>query len=226
MTLAVSRSLSAALRESTAVAHEQAEGSTFVGALLGGDLPLAAYTALVAQNHAIYTALEAVAPRWRAHPVAGPFVIDALTRVPSLEVDLAALLGPSWRAAAPALVQPATMVYVAHLHTVAGVSAPAFVAHHYVRYLGDLSGGQIIGRRVHDLFGDVGRSFYEFAAIPKIKPFRDHYRSLLDAVPLDGSGRSALLDEAVVAFDLNRAVFADLAAVSASFAGSFPATGL
>lgn len=212
MTSVVSLPLSRALRESTASAHEQAEGSSFVADLLGGRLPLAAYTALVVQNHAVYTALEAVTPRWQRHPVAGPFVLDVLLRLPSLEADLAALLGPEWSRAAGELVQPATVAYVARLQAAAGSSSAAFVAHHYVRYLGDLSGGQIIGRRVHDLFGDVGRSFYEFAAIPRIKPFRDDYRTLLDAVPLDDRGRAALLDEAVLAFELNRAVFGDLAA--------------
>ncbi len=210
--------LSAALRVATAPAHAQAEGSSFVADLLGGVHPLAAYTALVAQNHAIYTALEAVTPRWRDDVVAGPFVLDALLRLPSLERDLAALLGPVWRTAAAGMVQPATVAYVEHLHDVAGGWAPGFVAHHYVRYLGDLSGGQVVGRRMGELFGPAGSSatsFYAFAAIPKIKPFRDDYRARLDALPLEGDERRRMLDEAVLAFELNRAVFVDLAAFAA-----------
>ncbi|MHA3703861.1 biliverdin-producing heme oxygenase [Jatrophihabitans sp. YIM 134969] len=210
------RPLSVALREATAEAHERAEGSAFVADLLGGRHVLEAYTALVAQNHAIYTALEAVTPRWADDPVAGPFVRRELLRVPSLEQDLSALLGSSWRSAAAELVQPATKVYVDHLRDVAGAWAPGFVAHHYVRYLGDLSGGQVVGRRVRDVFGTAGAaavSFYAFDEIPAVKPFRDDYRSRLDALPLGSGERARMLDEAVVAFGLNRAVFVDLAAV-------------
>ena len=140
--------LSAALREATAVAHERAEGSAFVADLLGGRYPLAAYTALVVQNHAIYTALEAVSAAWPGDAVAGPFLLPELVRLPSLERDLGSLLGPTWRAEAQRLVQPATVAYVDRLHEVAGSWAGGFVAHHYVRYLGDLSGGQVVGRRV------------------------------------------------------------------------------
>lgn len=207
--------LSTALREATAVAHERAEGSRFVSDLLGGAYPLAGYTALVAQNHAVYTALEAVTPAWRDDPVAGPFVLDALLRLPSLEADLAVLLGPGWRAASRALLQPATVTYVDHLYEVAGSWAAGFVAHHYVRYLGDLSGGQVVGRRVGELFGErvaAATSFYRFDAVPRIKPFRDDYRARLDAVPLEAGERARLLAEAVTAFELNRAVFVDLAA--------------
>ena len=202
--------LATALREATAPAHAAGEGSSFVGDLLGGRLPVAAYTALVVQNHAIYTALEALTPRWAGDDVAGPFVIPELLRVPSLEADLGVLLGTGWRSRAAQLVQPATVAYVSHLAAVAGSWAPGFVAHHYVRYLGDLSGGQVVARRVAELF-DAPRSFYRFDAIPRVKPFRDEYRGLLDAVVVHNADRQAMLDEAVVAFDLNRAVFADLA---------------
>ena len=211
----VDQPLSVALREATAEAHERAEGSAFVSDLLGGVHPLAAYTALVVQNHAIYSVLESVTPRWRGDDVAGPFVLDALLRVPSLERDLTALLGPSWRAQLPELVQPATVAYAAHLRDVAGSWAAGFVAHHYVRYLGDLSGGQVVGRRVGELFGPAGAaatSFYAFEAIPKIKPFRDGYRARLDALPIGADERARMLAEAVVAFDLNRAVFVELSA--------------
>ena len=208
--------LSADLRERTARAHRAAESSSFVADLLGGALPLSAYTALVAQNHAIYRALESVTPGWRDDPVAGPFVLDVLLRLPALEADLAVLLGPDWPAAAAALVQPATVRYVDHLHAVAGGWAAGFVAHHYVRYLGDLSGGQVVGRRMQDLFATAATAFYRFDAVGRIKPFRDDYRGRLDAVPVDPDERERLLAEAVVAFELNHAVFRDLAALAAS----------
>ncbi len=208
-------SLSAALRAQTQLVHEQAETAPYVRQLLAGALPLSAYTALVAQNHAIYTALEASAEAWRDDPVAGPFVFDELTRVPHLEADLAQLLGPGWRAGAERLQVPATERYVVRLHEVAGDWPGGFIAHHYVRYLGDLSGGQVIKANITRIYGEPGHrstGFYTFDGIEKVKPFRDRYRDLLDQAPMTREQQRRLIAEAIIAFELNHAVFLDLAA--------------
>jgi heme oxygenase len=206
--------LAAALREQTRAAHERAESAPFVAALVGGRLPLSAYAALVAQNHAIYVTLERHAAVWQGDPVAGRVVFDELTRVPRLRADLQALLGDDWADGADQLVVPATRRYTEHLDEVVADWAAGFLAHHYVRYLGDLSGGQILRRQIETVYGDLGRastSFYVFDGIERIKPFRDTYRRILDAAPLGVAEQQRAVDEAVVAFELNRAVFDDLA---------------
>ena len=205
--------LSAALRERTRLAHETAENSPFVGHLLSGRYPVEAYALLAAQHRAIYHALEDAAARWAGDPVAGPFVLDALHRSSAIRRDLHALLGPSWETVSDRMVLPATVRYVEHLRTVAATWPAGFVAHHYVRYLGDLSGGQIVRRGLHDVFGPAvvgATAFYEFAGIPKVKPFRDAYRARLDALVLDPSESDQLVAEAVSAFHFNHAVFLDL----------------
>lgn len=207
-------SLSAALRRETQVVHDQAENSAYVQQLLGGTLPLTAYTGLVVQNYAIYSALEQAAEEWRDDPVAGPFVFDELTREPNLRADLAQLLGPDWATEAAALRVPATDRYVTRLTEVAADWPGAFIAHHYVRYLGDLSGGQVIKASIARIYGEDGHrstGFYTFEAIDRIKPFRDRYRELLDAAALTREQQRRVIAEAVVAFQLNQAVFADLA---------------
>jgi heme oxygenase len=211
--------LAAALRERTRAAHERAESAPFVAALVAGELPLSAYTALVAQNHAIYVTLERHAAVWRGDPVAGRVVFDELTRVPHLRADLRALLGEDWADRADELVVPATRRYTEHLDDVVADWAAGFVAHHYVRYLGDLSGGQILRRSIETVYGDAGRdstSFYVFDGIERVKPFRDAYRRILDTVPIGVAEQRRAVDEAVVAFELNRAVFDDLARVAVS----------
>jgi heme oxygenase len=209
-------SLSVALREGTRRVHEQAEGSRFVAALVSGALPLAGYIGLVAQNRAVYATLERHADGYRGHPVAGQVIIDGLERSARLAADLAALLGADWQARAAELVVPATERYVSHLDVVLAVSPTAFVAHHYVRYLGDLAGGQILRRSIEATYTtavESGTGFYRFEAVGRVKPFRDRYREILDGLPLDPAGRAAVVDEAVRAFALNTDVFADLADV-------------
>jgi len=204
--------LSAALRTGTRADHEAAERSTFVERLVDGSLPLAGYVDLAAQQHAVYVALEAAGERLVAAGSDGGLVFTELVRVPAIEADLAHLLGDDWRTRARVL--PATAAYVARLDA-AGDDLPRYAAHAYTRYLGDLSGGQVLKRMIerhHGLRGD-GVSFYDFPQIHRLKPFKDVYRERLDALPLTPAQRADVVAEARVAFRLNRAVFTDLAAV-------------
>ena len=87
-----------------------------------------------------------------------------------------------------------------------------YAAHHYTRYLGDLSGGQAIGRildREFDL-GGRGIAFYDFAAIPKPKPYKDAYRARLDALGASPDEKQRIVEEVKVAFGLNQALFTEL----------------
>ncbi len=141
-----------------------------------------------------------------------PFLHDELLRVPSLEADLEFLRGPSWRDTVSAL--PATTRYVERLREVAYEWPAGFVAHHYIRYMGDLSGGQIIRRMLERAYGysTEGLQFYTFDEIPKPKVFKDTYRATLDAAPLSPEDQQRVIDEVNLAYRLNGALFADLEA--------------
>ncbi|GAA3887507.1 biliverdin-producing heme oxygenase [Saccharothrix violaceirubra] len=208
---AVDEGFAARLRSGTRDEHERAERSVFVEALLGGRLGREAYAGLLGQTYLFYDVLENAGETWRDDPVVGAFVIDGLLRRDALARDLAYLLGADWRVEP----LPATRAYMDRLHEVCFTSRGAFVAHHYTRYLGDLSGGQVIHRRMRDIYGfeDDGVRFYVFDQVAKPKPFRDHYRALLDAAPWREGERDELVEEANVAFRLNRAVFEDLSSV-------------
>jgi heme oxygenase len=186
--------------------HERAHHSTYMAALLGGDLPVEAYTLLAEQYLGIYGALEAKAAELAADPVAGPFVIDELHRVPALEQDVAALGGS---VTAPRLL-PETEAYVARLGE---ADTARFVAHHYTRYLGDLAGGQVVGKLLEKTYGITGPGalFYDFSALGSPSRFRVRYRALLDEAPWDEIEQRRVCDEAVRAFELNIAVLEGMA---------------
>lgn len=202
---------SAALRAATWQDHEQAETSTYMSALMGGELPLEGYANLAAQQWFIYAVIEAASDAMRDNPVAAPFIADELTRLPSIEADLTYLLGDDWSQQVTAL--PATEAYCERVRAVGFDEPGAFVAHHYTRYLGDLSGGQHIGRvvkRVYDLDEDRGAAFFTFAQIPDAKAFKDAYRTNLDNAPWTPDEQDAVIAEIRNAYRLNRDVFADL----------------
>jgi heme oxygenase (biliverdin-producing, ferredoxin) len=197
------------LREATEAAHVEAERSTFVGDLTEGRLPLAEHARFVRQLHAVYSTLEdAVAAN--DDPVVAPLFVPELARVPALRADLEFLAGREWDSIE---VLPATDAYCERIREVSATSSGGLLAHHYVRYLGDLSGGQILGRaiaRVYELPDHLGTSAYFFDEIASPKAFKESYRAHLDAVPWDADERARVALEANVAFTCNTSLFRDL----------------
>jgi heme oxygenase len=91
-----------------------------------------------------------------------------------------------------------------------------FVAHHYTRYLGDLSGGQLMRRALRREYGldGPGTRFYEFPGVDP-RTFKQHYRHLLDTAPWDAVEQDRFLDEVSLAYRLNTAILDDLGKVVA-----------
>ena len=141
------------------------------------------------------SALELGLSEHSTHPVLAPTYDPALlSRAPAIAADITHLLTllPSSTASStasapasnpstplppfpvPAFLQPVfdhapapLSAYLSHLRflATASSSAPSLLAHAYVRYLGDLSGGQYIGARIkkaYQLEGLDGTRFYQF----------------------------------------------------------------
>ena len=204
------------VRERTARGHSSSESATFMSDLMTGVGSREDYVALVEQHYFIYEALESVQPAMRANPAVAPFLSPALTRLPALESDLAFLLGDDWRARiAPLNI---TRRYAARILEVAATWPAGYIAHHYTRYLGDLSGGQYIAKVMARRFGfeTNGIGFYVFDDIADPRAFKDVYREQLDAAPWDADEQERVIDEVLRAYQFNTDVFVDLAAAKAS----------
>ena len=203
---------STVVRERSSAAHSSSEHAGFMSDLLKGDGTLDDYIALVAQHYFIYVALEGAAEQMRQDPLAAKFITDALTRLPAVEADLEALLGASWREQISPL--PATQRYVDRINEVGPTWAGGFIAHHYTRYLGDLSGGIFIGKVMARRFGldNGGVTFYVFDDIADPAVFKDAYRAELDLVTWDEQERERVIEEVLAAYQFNTDVFEDLQA--------------
>ncbi|MDZ4046541.1 MAG: biliverdin-producing heme oxygenase [Rhodoglobus sp.] len=208
---------SQALRERTWSSHGDSEGATFMKDLMTGAGTREDYVALVAQHFFIYEALEAAAERFASDPVASAFISPQLTRMPALTQDLEFLLGADWRSAITPV--PTTVRYVERINEVAAEGwAGGFIAHHYTRYMGDLSGGQAIGRLMQRHFGfdTNGVGFYLFDQIASPKEFKETYREQLDAVAWSDEERERVIDEVIVAYRFNTDLFVDLSNAKAA----------
>ncbi|HEY9749683.1 MAG TPA: heme oxygenase (biliverdin-producing) [Allocoleopsis sp.] len=202
--------LATKLREGTKKAHTMAENVGFVKCFLKGVVEKTSYRKLVANLYFVYSAIEEEMDRLQNHPIVSKFYFPQLNRKESLEQDLYYYYGPNWREeVAPSA---AAQAYVQRIHEIAASEPELLAAHSYTRYLGDLSGGQIlkgIAQRAMNLEGD-GTAFYEFADIADEKAFKNTYRQAMNELPVDEATADRIVDEANAAFGMNMKLFNEL----------------
>lgn len=195
------------LREATRDLHTRAERTGFVHDLLRGRVSQADYALFARNLLPAYEAMEEGLERHAASPVLGPLACPAVYRAAALEADLDGLAGSSWRHSLPILA--ATRRYAERVSSVASTgNGERLLAHAYVRYLGDLNGGQVLARLLAKNLGlDAAMlSFYDFPGIGEIGAFRARYREWIDAAGDDVEDADAVIAEAREAFVLNIAV--------------------
>lgn len=209
--------LAESVRAHTRDLHEHAESSRVMDDLLSDRVTAEMHADLIAQLLHVYRALEEGADELRAEGSDIDRLLDEdLYRVGAIEEDLACIRGAGWEADCE--VYPATITYAAAIRTaVRERNTPAYLAHHYTRYLGDLSGGLIIGSNIRrhtglGREGSAGVRFYEFPAIPKPRAYKEGYRDALNALPWRDAERREFLDSARESYLLGEAVFADIVA--------------
>jgi heme oxygenase len=208
----VSPGLPARLRSETQALHHQAESTATLRSLLQGRMNQAAYVRLLSNLLAIYSALEPAMQRHAAHPVLAPIYFPALHRVASLQADLAAFhVGDS---ATTEAVVPATLDYVKRIEMLDAHTPQLLAAHAYVRYLGDLSGGQVLKRIVsqnsHLHTRPVPVSFYDFGDATTTASLAASFRAGLASIVLSQPDEDALVAEAKHAFELHITLFDQL----------------
>jgi heme oxygenase len=207
----MSSNLASKLREGTKKAHTMAENVGFVKCFLKGVVEPTSYRKLVANLYFVYSAMEEEMERHQQHPILSKIYFKELNRQRSLEQDLKYYFGPQWREQIQ--LSPAGEAYVQQIREVSNNEPELLISHLYTRYLGDLSGGQIlkgIAQRAMNLSDGEGTAFYEFKDIADEKQFKANYRQALDSLPIDEATADRIVDEANAAFGMNMKLFQEL----------------
>ena len=204
--------LSARLREDTREAHTSAERSGIMRELLRGVISRAQYVDLLANLAVIYDALEDELAKHVALPSLAFIDGAALRRSPALAADLRALNDAADDV--QARIRPAATRYATHLRALADTRPTLLGAHAYLRYFGDLSGGQILERvitKALGLDGGVGTNFYQFPAIHDIAEFKKVFRESMDGLPLTDTELDEFVAETKRGYAFHEALFTELA---------------
>ena len=199
------------LKTETKKSHTAAENTKFVSSFLRGVVSEESYSQLVANFYFIYRAMEEEFEKHKESPILGPVHSEVLNRVNSLERDLRYFYGPIWRHH----VKPTEQCqrYVNRIREVSDDEPELLIGHHYTRYMGDLSGGQIlknIAEKSLNLRDGEGLHFYEFEGIADKKGFKTQYRNTLNNIPITQSMANAIITEANWAYRLNMFMFDEL----------------
>jgi heme oxygenase (biliverdin-producing, ferredoxin) len=207
----MSVNLATQLREGTKTSHTMAENVGFVRCFLRGVVEKNSYRKLVADLYFVYSAMEEEFDRLQADPVVSKIYFPILHRKSALEKDLQYYFGSDWKNT----VKPSkpAQKYVDRIHEVAQSAPELLVAHSYTRYLGDLSGGQILKKiavNAMNLNEGEGTAFYEFEAIDDEKAFKNKYRAAMNDLPIDQETAERIVDEANDAFGRNMEMFQEL----------------
>ena len=204
--------LAESLKAETKHLHTALERGPLMHSLLCGQMPRTPYCALLRNLHAVYDALEPALRRHATHAAVAAVYSPALFRSQSLADDLTELHGAGWQQ--EIALAPAGSRYVLHLQELADARPALLVAHAYVRYLGDLSGGQMLRRIVAGalaLADGRGTRFYDFGAPPEVTAHVQAFRAGLAQLGHDAEQAAAIVAEAVLAFRLHQALFDELA---------------
>uniref|UniRef100_UPI0030019E20 heme oxygenase n=1 Tax=Anunuuluaehu liula TaxID=3049639 RepID=UPI0030019E20 len=207
----MSTNLAQKLREGTTKSHSMAENVSFVKSFLGGVVDKKSYRKLVANLFFVYTAIEEEIENNKNNNAIKAIYFPELCRTASLSQDLEYYYGSNWHQH----VQPslATKNYVNRIHNIGKSQPELLIAHAYTRYMGDLSGGQIlkkIAQSAMQLSGKDGTSFYDFQHIKDDKAFKKKYRNALDNAPINDGQINQIITEANIAFNLNMRMFQEL----------------
>jgi heme oxygenase (biliverdin-producing, ferredoxin) len=211
MTTETNTKFSEDIRAASWALHQSAEGSHFMSDLLAGEISRERYAHYVGQLYHVYSVIEEAAKAMRNDPIAGPFVQDELTRLPAIAADLQYFFGADYDG--PLDPTDGTREYCDRLREACFAWSGGFVAHHYTRYMGDLSGGQYIGKvveKTYELENHDGARFYVFEKIADPKTFKNEYRHRLDTSPWTPEEKQRIIDEVLLAYRLNNRLLAAL----------------
>ena len=126
------------IKELTWEHHKNAERQEFAKLLISGNIHPDIYATYLWNQHKKYDILEALL---MAQGILAE--VGDIRRKTAMEEDIAEL----WNHSDAPVIVPSTIEYINHMKNIVG-NRDKLIAHMYVLYMGDLSGGQMIKKKI------------------------------------------------------------------------------
>lgn len=172
------------LKDLTWEHHKNAERQEFAKILISGKIHPDFYATYLWNQHKKYDLLEAIAA-----PMGLFGTVGDIRRKMRIEADFIEL----WKHDKPPVIVPSTEEYIMHIKEIM-TDRNALIAHMYVLYMGDLSGGQMIKKKVPG-----SGTMYEFDQ--DVKVVKEKIREMCD---------DTMAEEAKWVFDSSTKLFQEL----------------
>jgi heme oxygenase len=176
--------------------HRRAERRPFMVVFFKAELPREAYIEYLGRLGYIYEALEDADEALREDRIVGRMYSPELHRRGAIERDMTFFAGPDWRERV--VPSPATIQYVERIQLVQKEFPPGFVAHQWLRYLGNVLAQPVLQRIVRKAYGleDQGMDFVRYPDVADPRAYLGEYHARMNSMPLDEAGVTAVVDEA------------------------------
>jgi len=218
------RSLRSMMRDATKDLHTVAH-NLFELKLIKKKMSKDVYKVYVTALYYLYAALEEEIERHKDNIHIAPIYFEELKRGSGIEQDMVYFFGNDWK---QQITCPKSVhEYVTHLRKLGAERPELLVAHSYVRYFGDMSGGKVIGKiikRFYNLPDDgQGFAFYDFSNIANVKSFETLYSSRLEEIPLTNALRKDMVEESILSFNYNINMLQEIVDIAEQMPGGYTA---
>ena len=207
----MSNNLAIKLRSGTQHSHAETENIGFMKCFVKGLVDRNCFAKFLSNLYFVYSELELAIENRKNNSCLSVVYFPELKRKTNLEKDLEFYYGLNWKnQIAPS---PQAQNYVSRIREVYEKEPELLIGHAYTRYMGDLSGGQMLQKVVQStlkLEGYQGTSFYNFEQIPDKTAFKNKYREALDKVPVDDKTAEKIVLEANKSFSFNMKIAKEL----------------
>lgn len=195
------------LKAETWSLHAEAEKTGIVADIIRQRVQMVDYLNFIQNLREIYKTLESEMSWLSRFEPLRVFFTSSLFRHQHLNHDYETLLSQH-SALDVGRIHPVTRTYCAHIRDSQTNKPAAMLAHIYVRYLGDLNGGQVLRRLLKSSLDltDECLTFYSFLDIQDLHKFRTGLRETLNRIALSEEERDEVSFAAMDAFRFNIAV--------------------
>uniref|UniRef100_I3NBJ1 heme oxygenase (biliverdin-producing) n=1 Tax=Ictidomys tridecemlineatus TaxID=43179 RepID=I3NBJ1_ICTTR len=186
-------------KEGTKEAHDRAENTQFVKDFLKGNIKKELFKLATTALYFTYSALGEEMHRHKDHPAfAHLYFPTELHRKEALTKDMEYFFGGNWEELVKC--SEAAQKYVERIHSIGQNEPELLVAHAYTRYMGDLSGGQVLKKVAQPALKlpstGEGTQFYLFEHVDNAQQFKQSYRSRMNALDLNLKTKERIVEEA------------------------------